>query len=181
MRQPGWRGVWERRDTCICTAEPLHCSLETSTTLLIGYPPTQKVLNKNTQIKKTTNREGRLFPSLFSRASEEEEEQLGSGVDASEAGTETQQERMRGSWEKPGSGRTWAHPECPQTQARSRQGLTETSWFPGCRQGARAGEAPSHPSAPRKGEEATENFSGSCSHVLDLESLCLIAFLGLDL
>ena len=112
---------------------------------------------------------------------EEEEEQLGSGVDASEAGTETQQERTRGSWEKLGRGRTWAHPECPQTQARSRRGHTETSWFPGCWQGALAGEAPSRPSNPWKGEEATENFSGSCSHMLDLESPCLIAFLGLDL
>ena len=30
-------GVWGRRDTCICVAESLPCSLETTTTLLIGY------------------------------------------------------------------------------------------------------------------------------------------------
>ena len=31
------KGVWERMDTCICTAESLHCPPETITTLLIGY------------------------------------------------------------------------------------------------------------------------------------------------
>ena len=31
------RGVWERMDTCICMTESLCCSLETTTTLLIGY------------------------------------------------------------------------------------------------------------------------------------------------
>ena len=30
-------GVWGRMDTCICMAESLCCSLETSTTLLSGY------------------------------------------------------------------------------------------------------------------------------------------------
>ena len=33
------RGVWGRMDTCVCTAESLHCSPETITTLLIGYAP----------------------------------------------------------------------------------------------------------------------------------------------
>ena len=35
------RGVWERMDTCICMAESLSCSPETTTTLLIGYTPVQ--------------------------------------------------------------------------------------------------------------------------------------------
>ena len=35
------RGVWWRRDTCICMAESLHCSPETITTLWISYPATQ--------------------------------------------------------------------------------------------------------------------------------------------
>ena len=30
-------------NTCICTAESLHCSPETITTLLIGYTPKQNV------------------------------------------------------------------------------------------------------------------------------------------
>ena len=43
----GGRGVWGRMDTCICMGETLHCSCETTTTLLIGYTPTQnKVLKK---------------------------------------------------------------------------------------------------------------------------------------
>ena len=37
------RGVWGRMDTCICMAEFLHCSLETITTLLIGYTQIQNV------------------------------------------------------------------------------------------------------------------------------------------
>ena len=45
--QPGWRGVWGRRDTCVCLAELLHCALETVTTLFIGYNPI-----KNTKLKK---------------------------------------------------------------------------------------------------------------------------------
>ena len=36
-------GVWGRMDTCICTAVSLCCSLETTTTLLIGYTPIQDV------------------------------------------------------------------------------------------------------------------------------------------
>ena len=35
------RGVWERMDTCICMAESLCCSPETTTTLLTGYTPVQ--------------------------------------------------------------------------------------------------------------------------------------------
>ena len=34
-------------DTCIGVAEPLTCSPETITTLLIGYTPIQKVLKNN--------------------------------------------------------------------------------------------------------------------------------------
>ena len=33
------KGVWERMDTCVCMAESLHCSPETTTILLIGYIP----------------------------------------------------------------------------------------------------------------------------------------------
>ena len=43
------RGVWERRDTCICMAESFCSSPETTTTLLTGYTPTQ---NKNFKVKK---------------------------------------------------------------------------------------------------------------------------------
>ena len=35
------RRVWGRTDTCICMAESLCCSPETTTTLLIGYTPIQ--------------------------------------------------------------------------------------------------------------------------------------------
>ena len=35
------RRVWERMHPCICTPESLCCPLETITTLLIGYTPTQ--------------------------------------------------------------------------------------------------------------------------------------------
>ena len=41
--------------TCICMAESLHCSPETTTTLLIGYTPIQNVFgvkNINTNLKK---------------------------------------------------------------------------------------------------------------------------------
>ena len=43
------RGVWGRMDTCICTAESLHWSPETTTTLLTGYTPIQ---NKKLKRKK---------------------------------------------------------------------------------------------------------------------------------
>ena len=36
MCQPGWEGVSGRMDTCICTAEFLHCSPKVTTTLLTG-------------------------------------------------------------------------------------------------------------------------------------------------
>ena len=42
MRGPGWERSLGRMDTCMCTAESLHCSFETNTTLLIGYTPKQK-------------------------------------------------------------------------------------------------------------------------------------------
>ena len=35
------RGVWGRMDTCVCMAEFLHCSLGSTTPLLIGYTPLQ--------------------------------------------------------------------------------------------------------------------------------------------
>ena len=35
--QSNGRGLWRRMDTCICMAESLLCSRETSITLLIGY------------------------------------------------------------------------------------------------------------------------------------------------
>ena len=35
------RGVRRRMDTCMCMAKSLCCSLETMTTLLIGYTPIQ--------------------------------------------------------------------------------------------------------------------------------------------
>ena len=38
-------GVWGRRDTCICMAESLRCSPETTTTLLMGYIPQYKIKN----------------------------------------------------------------------------------------------------------------------------------------
>ena len=40
---PAWmgKGVWGRMDTCVCMAESLHYSPETTTTLLIGYTPIQ--------------------------------------------------------------------------------------------------------------------------------------------
>ena len=31
------RGVWGRKDTCICMAEPLHCSPETITMLFVSW------------------------------------------------------------------------------------------------------------------------------------------------
>ena len=39
--QPGWEGGLGRMDTCICMAESLSCSSETTTGLLIGYSPIQ--------------------------------------------------------------------------------------------------------------------------------------------
>ena len=45
------RGVWGQVDTCICMAEPLSCSLEIITALLIGYIPIQSKKFKNIKIK----------------------------------------------------------------------------------------------------------------------------------
>ena len=36
-----WQPGWGRMDTCICMGETLHCSCETTTTLLTGHTPTQ--------------------------------------------------------------------------------------------------------------------------------------------
>ena len=41
------RGVWGRMDTCVCMAEPLCCSPETVTALLIG-----NILTQNKKLKK---------------------------------------------------------------------------------------------------------------------------------
>ena len=41
MCQPGWEGGLGRMDTCICMAESLSCSPETTTRLLIGCTPIQ--------------------------------------------------------------------------------------------------------------------------------------------
>ena len=41
MCQPGREEDWGRMNTCVCTAESLHCSPEIITTLLIGYTPIQ--------------------------------------------------------------------------------------------------------------------------------------------
>ena len=46
------RGVWGRKDTCVCMAESLCCSPEAVTTLLIGYTPIQ---NKKFEKKKRKN------------------------------------------------------------------------------------------------------------------------------
>ena len=43
------RAFGGRTDTCICMAESLHCSPETTTTLLITYTPIQ---NKKFKVKK---------------------------------------------------------------------------------------------------------------------------------
>ena len=43
----GVSGLWGRMATCICMAESLSCSPETSTTLLIGDSPIQKVQKEN--------------------------------------------------------------------------------------------------------------------------------------
>ena len=47
------RGVWERMDTCICTAESLHCSPETIITFLIGYTQ-YKIKSFKTKFKKSS-------------------------------------------------------------------------------------------------------------------------------
>ena len=47
------RGVWGRMDTCICTAESLHCSPETIITFLIGYTQ-YKIKSFKTKFKKSS-------------------------------------------------------------------------------------------------------------------------------
>ena len=44
------RGVWGKKDTCVCMAESLCCPPEIITTFLIGYTPIQskKLIEKNT-------------------------------------------------------------------------------------------------------------------------------------
>ena len=46
------RGIWGRINTCICMAESLCCSPETTTTLSIGYSPVQNAFGIK-KIKKT--------------------------------------------------------------------------------------------------------------------------------
>ena len=51
------RGIWGRRDTYIGTAESLHCSPQTITTLLISYTPIQnKKLRKKVYMKYLNSR-----------------------------------------------------------------------------------------------------------------------------
>ena len=45
------KGVWRRMDTYICIAESFHYSLESITTLLIGYTP---IKNKKLKKKKVS-------------------------------------------------------------------------------------------------------------------------------
>ena len=56
--RPSWdgSGVWGRLDPCLCTAESLHCSSETTTTLLTGYTPIQNVfgVKKKEKLKNET-------------------------------------------------------------------------------------------------------------------------------
>ena len=56
-------GEWERMDTCICIAESFLCSLETVTTLLIGYTPIQNLKNKIIciQIMSSVNKDSSNF------------------------------------------------------------------------------------------------------------------------
>ena len=46
------RGVGGRMGTCMCMAESLRCSLETTTRLLIGYTPIQSVFGVKKKKKK---------------------------------------------------------------------------------------------------------------------------------
>ena len=56
-------GVWERTDTCICMAEFLRCSAETTTTLFISYTPIQR---KNFKVwKKKWERNKNDLKDLF--------------------------------------------------------------------------------------------------------------------
>ena len=48
------KAVWGKRDACVCMAESLPCSLETTTTLLTSYTPikNKKFWKRNSQLKK---------------------------------------------------------------------------------------------------------------------------------
>ena len=59
------RGVWGRRDTCICKAESLYCSPETIKTLLIGYTPIQNVFGVKKIKNKILKRENVKVPSFY--------------------------------------------------------------------------------------------------------------------
>ena len=57
MWQPGWEGNLGENGCMFMMAEPLYCSLETITTLLIGYTPVQNlkdILKFNENPGKTT-------------------------------------------------------------------------------------------------------------------------------
>ena len=50
--------VWGRMDTCICMAESLPCSSETTTAFLIGYTPTQNIFGfKKIKLKNVFQKE----------------------------------------------------------------------------------------------------------------------------
>ena len=59
------RGVWGRRDTCICKAESLYCLPETIKTLLIGYTPIQNVFGVKKIKNKILKRENVKVPSFY--------------------------------------------------------------------------------------------------------------------
>ena len=52
MCQPGWEGVGEGMNTCVCMTERLCCSPEMTTTLLIDYITKQSKKVKITTQKK---------------------------------------------------------------------------------------------------------------------------------
>ena len=47
---PDGKGVWERMNTCICRAEPLSCSPEIITALLIGHVLSRSVMSDSLHI-----------------------------------------------------------------------------------------------------------------------------------
>ena len=69
--QLGWEWVWGRMETCICTAESLHCSSETTTALSIGYTPIQ-----NKKLKKKKKEEEALTDSDYWSQNSAERAQL---------------------------------------------------------------------------------------------------------
>ena len=52
MWQPGWEGVGEGMNSCVCMADCLCCSPETATTLSIDYTTKQSKKLKVTKKKK---------------------------------------------------------------------------------------------------------------------------------